>query len=403
MAESTIVEIEQPVGASSNSALIATEGQKKLRSIPPIHKVPANIRKWNEGAYTPSNVSIGPYHCNSNIRREYFSKLNILISECAGRKLGVMDEFDIRHYYRETIDDPNYVTDKLFVRDAYLVIEIFLRLIDDARRIDLLLLENQLPFFFIEELFRREYANTSSSLIELTFDFFKEFNVLNIKPTDLKIEIEHFTDLLRTFYLPPSRQLPKRGRKSIKLLYTATQLQEAGVKIEVSSSKCILDFKFDFKTGRLQIPCLVLTFAYTIVVQNVLALEQTRYVGNGYVTDYFLMMSSLAQSIEDMELLRHLKIVQGFDYKTDDALLSIVQDLCRDIESIDMNHDYILTFKKLKKFHNRPRNLMHMWKKPLKRDYFSNPWRTASTIAAIILLVLTFIQTVCSIIQVLPK
>nr|XP_023904116.1 UPF0481 protein At3g47200-like isoform X2 [Quercus suber] len=361
MAESTIVEIEQPVGASSNSALIATEGQKKLRSIPPIHKVPANIRKWNEGAYTPSNVSIGPYHCNSNIRREYFSKLNILISECAGRKLGVMDEFDIRHYYRETIDDPNYVTDKLFVRDAYLVIEIFLRLIDDARRIDLLLLENQLPFFFIEELFRREYANTSSSLIELTFDFFKEFNVLNIKPTDLKIEIEHFTDLLRTFYLPPSRQLPKRGRKSIKLLYTATQLQEAGVKIE------------------------------------------TRYVGNGYVTDYFLMMSSLAQSIEDMELLRHLKIVQGFDYKTDDALLSIVQDLCRDIESIDMNHDYILTFKKLKKFHNRPRNLMHMWKKPLKRDYFSNPWRTASTIAAIILLVLTFIQTVCSIIQVLPK
>ncbi|KAK7858474.1 hypothetical protein CFP56_012292 [Quercus suber] len=233
MAESTIVEIEQPVGASSNSALIATEGQKKLRSIPPIHKVPANIRKWNEGAYTPSNVSIGPYHCNSNIRREYFSKLNILISECAGRKLGVMDEFDIRHYYRETIDDPNY----------------------------------------------------------------------------------------------------------------------------------------------------------------------TRYVGNGYVTDYFLMMSSLAQSIEDMELLRHLKIVQGFDYKTDDALLSIVQDLCRDIESIDMNHDYILTFKKLKKFHNRPRNLMHMWKKPLKRDYFSNPWRTASTIAAIILLVLTFIQTVCSVIQ----
>lgn len=138
------------------------------------------------------------------------------------------------------------------------------------------------------------------------------------------------------------------------------------------------------------------------VVRNVLALEQTRYAGNGYVTDYFLTMSSLAQSIEDLELLLRLKIVQNADFRTDYAL-SIVQDLCRDIESIDMNHDYIRTFKKLKKFYYHPRNLIRMWKKPLKRDYFSNPWRTASTIAAIILLVLTFIQTVCSVIQVLPK
>ena len=92
-----------------------------------------------------------------------------------------------------------------------------------------------------------------------------------------------------------------------------------------------------------------LIFTSTEVVQNVLTLEQTRYVGNGYVTYYFLMMSSLAQSIEDMELLRHLKIVQDLNHNTDQAVLSIVQDLCRDIESIDMNHDYILTFKKLKK------------------------------------------------------
>ena len=398
MAESTIVEIEQPVGASTNSALIATEGQKKSRNFPPIHKVPANIRKWKEKAYTPWRVPIGPYHCNIPTGGFLFGASR-LISECARRNLGVMDEFDIRHCYRDTIDDPNYVTGKLFVRDAYLIIEIFLRG-DTHLVIDLLLLENQLPFFFIEELFRREYANTSSSLIELTFDIYEKFNVLGIEPSDLKIEIEHITDLLRTFYLPPFVQLPERGRKRIKLLYSATQLQEAGVKIELSSTRYILDFKFDFHTGRLQIPRLELEGDTMIVVRNVLALEQTRYVGNGYVTDYFLTMSSLVQSKEDLDLLRQLKIVI-----TDEEIPALLffQDICKGMKLEDMNHDYILIFKKLKKFHNHPRNLIRMWKKPLKRDYFSNPWRTASTIAAIILLVLTFIQTVCSVIQVLPK
>ncbi|KAM7490198.1 hypothetical protein LguiA_033119 [Lonicera macranthoides] len=39
----------------------------------------------------------------------------------------------------------------------------------------------------------------------------------------------------------------------------------------------------------------------------------------------------------------------------------------------------------------------HKWKATLKHDYFNSPWRTASTSAAIVLLALTFIQTVCSI------
>ena len=398
MAELTIGEIEQPVGASTNGALTAAEGQKKFRSIPPIHKVPASIRQWKETAYRPSRVSIGPYHCN--IQQEDHKELRSNRVKTYGQKLGVMDEFNIHHYYEEAID-PIYVTDKLFVQDACFIIDVFLHPTYDAV-IDLLLLENQLPFFFIEELFRRLTGNTSDpvSLIESIFHLFKEFNVLHIKPSDLKIEIEHFTDLLRTFYLPPYRPLPKRGRKRIKLLYTATQLHEAEVKIEVSSSRCILDFEFDSQTGLLQIPRLELKHVTEILVRNVLALEQTRYVGNGYVTDYFLMMSSLVQSEEDLDLLRKLNIVNTGEETQE---LIFFQDICKGMKLEDMNHDYILIFKKLKKFHNRPRNLMRMWKKPLKRDYFGNPWVTASTIAAIILLVLTFIQTVCSVIQVLPK
>ncbi|KAK7848438.1 hypothetical protein CFP56_004969, partial [Quercus suber] len=39
------------------------------------------------------------------------------------------------------------------------------------------------------------------------------------------------------------------------------------------------------------------------------------------------------------------------------------------------------------------------WKATLNHKYFSTPWRTASTIAGIFLLVFTLIQTLCSVIQ----
>ena len=38
----------------------------------------------------------------------------------------------------------------------------------------------------------------------------------------------------------------------------------------------------------------------------------------------------------------------------------------------------------------------HKWKAKLWRQYFSTPWRAASTGAAIILLLFTAIQAICS-------
>lgn len=37
------------------------------------------------------------------------------------------------------------------------------------------------------------------------------------------------------------------------------------------------------------------------------------------------------------------------------------------------------------------------WKATLRRDYFHNPWSAASVVAACVLLLLTFVQAICSI------
>jgi hypothetical protein len=133
----------------------------------------------------------------------------------------------------------------------------------------LLLLENQLPFFVIEKLYHLALPSLSNSisLIQLTFDFFKSLNIHNKSPD---VEIQHFTDLLRFFQLPP--QLPVRVPEVSFPKYSVTQLREAGIKFKLASSKCLLDLKF--KKGVLEIPLLKFYDKTEALVQNIMALEQ---------------------------------------------------------------------------------------------------------------------------------
>jgi hypothetical protein len=75
----------------------------------------------------------------------------------------------------------------------------------------------------------------------------------------------------------------------------------------------------------------------------------------------------------------------------------MINNLNYGIYSENRRSDYNDLCKNLNSFYGNP---WHKWKATLRRQYFSNPWRTAATIAAIILLLLTLVQTVCTIIQV---
>lgn len=126
---------------------------------------------------------------------------------------------------------------------------------------DLILLKNQLPFFIIEIiLFNLAFASRRDcpSFTALAFKYFSDYNRQDL-PWSFDMEINHFTDLLRTFFLPSSRILLERNFdiKSVKHLYNATQLHEAGVKFKRSSEKCLFDWKFE--NGALEIPTLVIT------------------------------------------------------------------------------------------------------------------------------------------------
>ena len=386
-----------------------------------IHKVPRPIRKWMEEAYTPQVVSIGPFHHkNKRLKsmEEYKERYFQSFVERSGIKLEYLVdtisemEESIRGCYAETIDLTSDRFVKMILVDACFILELFLQtsletspLIEEPRAIavmlDLLLLENQLPFFVIEKLCQpafpslydaNPYLSNYDALLSLSFKYFGYLSIQFIPQVHPNVEIEHFTDLLRTFQLPPLEKRPMRSypQNDHDLLYTATQLHEAGVTFQVVESECGFDIKFE--KGVLKIPRIVLSDWTEVITRNIMALEQTRYIKDAYFTDYLFLMDSLINTREDVDLLCDNKILLNY-LGDNNAAKSLINNLNKGIEWLAVRNDYIDLYSKLNSFYENP---WHKRQATLKREYFSTPWRGASTVAAIVLLVLTFIQTACS-------
>ncbi|XP_062175936.1 UPF0481 protein At3g47200-like [Alnus glutinosa] len=259
-------------------------------------------------------------------------------------------------------------------------------------QLDFILLENQLPFFIIDKLFDLALPSMppgSPSFVDLTFDYFYYYNREKMSP-DPELEILHFADLLRKFYLPP--RLPNRMPKRIEHMYTATQLVGVGLKFEADrSSTCLLDLHLDYKKGVLKIPQFILEDGTELYVRNILALEQCQYPSQAYVTDYFILFNFLLNDEKDLDVLRRQGIlVNGFGNK---HVTNFINNLGTGMIYSNMSSKYCDIYIKLKMFYEEPG-----WLEYMRRNYFGTALRAvASTVT-----ILTLIQTVCSIISVVP-
>ncbi|KAI5354931.1 hypothetical protein L3X38_007826 [Prunus dulcis] len=183
------------VEENSNEASFDIENQAtsmenqltNLRALSPacsIYRVPERLRNVKQKAYTPQVVSIGPLHHGSkNLEAMEDHKLRYLKER----------EVELRHYYEDTKKFNIAAFVNIILVDAAFVIELLLRnkseekLPDDNAWIfkkpwvlqnilpDMLMLENQLPFFILEDLYNLTGAQTGEpSIIELSYGFFQQ-------------------------------------------------------------------------------------------------------------------------------------------------------------------------------------------------------------------------------------
>ncbi|KAK2640005.1 hypothetical protein Ddye_027800 [Dipteronia dyeriana] len=142
---------------------------------------------------------------------------------------------------------------------------------------------------------------------------------------------------------------------------------------------------------KLQIPRIKIYDGTECLYRNMMALEQCHYPRETHICNFILVMDFLIDTVKDVDLLVDEGII--FNGLGDNAAIAkMFNNLCLQIDT-NPSKSYNIS-KKLKEYYD---NRWNHTVATFKTVYFSDIWTGTATVAAVILLVLTFIQTVFSI------
>jgi hypothetical protein len=400
-----------------------------------IYAVPVTLIEINgKKAYTyqPRVVSIGPYHRSEpqvKVMEKHKLKVLSLLLHKKQLHLDVLLEStrplvaEARKCYSkemnlESINDDRFL--KMIVLDGCFLIELFRKagkqklfgfndpLATMAWAVpyiygDLLLLQNQIPFFVLERLFETSKmpgeSDASLSLLALRF-----FNKVMQRPNQV---IESFTfrrnqtvpfhllDLVRSSFLTPHLEQSKKNEgntQTCRLIHCISKLRRAGIKVELREADSFLDVKFGkgkLRNGVIQMPNITMDYHMKSFLLNCLAFEQLHNSRTKQFTVYANFLDCLVNTAKDVDYLCDQNIIENYYGKGGDVVL-FINKMGKDLAFDDDQFYLSQLFKDVDECY---RNKFYVQVASFKRRYFNTPWSFISALAALYLLVLTFLQT----------
>ena len=213
---------------------------------------------------------------------------------------------------------------------------------------------------------------------------------------------KHFTEFVISSIISSSSPrfgLREQGEyQEVSHLYSVSQLEEAGIKFKVSPNNCILDLELS-EDGVLSMPILNISSSTQLYFRNMMAYEHCHDSATKIITQYVAILDFLINTEKDVNILVDKKIIVNWLGDTD-KVVTMISNLNSTVTMPEFCSHYFSVCNGLNKFYENPRN---KYKAMLIHDYLNTPWKIASTVAAIVLLLLTLIQTVCSIISLVQK
>ncbi|KAK3002716.1 hypothetical protein RJ639_018750 [Escallonia herrerae] len=386
-----------------------------------MYKVPEKLRKVNEEAYTPRIVSIGPTHRANSPQLQAAERYKW---RCLDRYLGRIKynftrlammvgelEYHVRGCYPDSFDNikrEEFL--EMIMLDGAFMFELFqencdANSLDRDKRIfdnilmkgdilhDMMLLENQLPisvplhFWLLTE---PQVANFS----DIVLKYFEEVTLGALPEQSKGGHVRHLVGYLLNIHRPlRSRAHATKGKLATR---SATELQnEAGVTFKEGTGECLFDIQFS--NGELAIPQLTVNEYTETFFRNLIAFEQCeRDIVTKDITSYFILMDNLVDNEKDVELLIASGIIKNL-LPDNEQVTKLLNNLRKEATT-DKNTFYFA--KLIEELDDYSRDYWYQWKanwlqwkRMLRRDYFSNPWSSISVIAAVILLILTVLQT----------
>jgi Plant protein of unknown function len=400
-----------------------------------IFSLPCYLRETNKAMYEPKLVSIGPYSYNlANLitlqehkwwcARDFMHRHNLDTQECM--LMIAANEAKARLCYSDFIfPSLEEFVQMLFLDGCFMLDfidkhhnanpDIFLNIEKNKSAIltDILLFENQIPYFILHELFNLANGNNtcSESSCQLRDKF---FDLLPSKTFWWKPQItcDKIWHLLHFSYLclvpDPNSRARREDVEKIKdrelgfydadkdkylVIPSATELTEAGVTFRKKiKPRHLFDISFDQNNGIMEIPALLIHDLNCILLANLFAFEQCSYGPEGDISHFASLFDDLIDTEKDVSLLESSGVLInmiGGEKET-----SFFFNQLGKWNVVKDSKEYRELKTKVREYCDSP---LHRYRAVLMRDYLTNPWTIISVIAAVVLLVLTFLQTIFTI------
>ncbi|KAJ9564924.1 hypothetical protein OSB04_000890 [Centaurea solstitialis] len=420
--------------------LDCTQNPTNTSSSAPVHTIPSRVRDLNPSAFTPRVVSIGPLHRDNENLVSFEGQKAIFLRELL-RQTGLPPEetlqkclqkvhasiTEIREFYDgiNTCDTDDKI-ERMMVMDGCFILEyIYMCAYDERDRnmvlpaaivYDLLLIENQIPFFVLEYIFDCTSSRfttsrfttpvvASLSLIELVSSFAQAVHIFDSTAIIKNIKKHHhILGMVHECY--QASHPPPPGIPSLPIHSTA-DLDKAGVKFEPhhrdpewpmamnleSSSEfvCFSSFRWcwcwPWAKRTLRMPKLYVTGDTELILRNLIAYEQFTPHVSHHITSYAMAMDMLINTEEDVSILVESEVVFNSMGSNKEAA-TMINHVCDGAYAASFF--YLREWEDLDTYYNSywPRNIA--W---LRRTYFSNPWNMIALLAGTLLFLLTLVQT----------
>lgn len=173
--------------------------------------------------------------------------MNVLGRKILGKEAAIRNSYSVKFVATQ----PELL--KMMLLDGCFILVLLLKMVspDDpilatswilqTIRSDLLLLENQVPFFVLKTLLEESKLSKSTSLFQLKKLAFDFFNIPRAAEIGSEMSAEHLLDFIRKNFINGTSHCPKKISSSLqcysRLILSAKRLRFQGIKFKASHDK----------------------------------------------------------------------------------------------------------------------------------------------------------------------
>ncbi|XP_058076944.1 UPF0481 protein At3g47200-like [Magnolia sinica] len=418
-----IEEVEHDAWVDSMMKRAQSIGSRPSQTDPcTIYRLPSNIRQGDVNAYEPHIISIGPYHRGKQslqaMEERKWHYLHALLTRNPDHSLAhYIKEIQpledrARSCYSEKINLRSHRFVEMMVLDGCFIIELFLN-IDGKRAVevgptyrnermvplishDMLLLENQLPFFILQRLFELVNRSSSYSLVDLALNFFDHNLPRNeaIQPSKV---VHHLLHLFHSHIIPapfersqevgPTTAFDRRLILPPRSIPSMAEILQAGILFKKKKAGSFLDITFSDLV--IKIPALSIYDSTTnTLFRNMIAFEQCYPKSGTYFTSYAIFMHCMLQTTKDVMVFKQCRIIEHW-LGSDEEVVHLFNQICKGL-TVDFKDNYLLGL--INHVAEVCERNWHTWQARMMRDYFRSPWSILQIEATTLALVFTLVQ-----------